>query len=243
MPYPDDTVHIPSLDELQAAVVPCATEDRDPAGDTKSGAAPASDTSKERLSETAYKFLRHVANPLNDDLTLEQRWKALRVASGSKKNGALSELRRRGFIRLERKGRMRTVHLYKAAYTYLGLDPHLEGVGGTTHRKIVKHLARVFKRRGFEVYIEQELGTERKRVDLLALGPERIGVEAGLSDARQEIKNLREDLASGALDRVLFVTVDEKLMAKVKRMAMADPELAAQMDRIRFLCLDVGEDV
>jgi hypothetical protein len=173
-------------------------------------------------------------------MTLEERWKALGIASGSKKEGILHELRRHGFLRLERKGRAYQVHLYRKAYEHLGLPaPKGEGVGGTSHALAVKRVAALLKKRGHAVHLERPMGTSGKRVDIVAYGEDRIiGCEVGLSDPRQELKNLRDDLAAGVLDLLLFVTTDKAMLEKVKTAAMKDPVVSKHLHRIKFYLLE-----
>jgi hypothetical protein len=165
------------------------------------------------------------------------RWHAIGVNSGSVKRGVLKELREQGLIRLETQGRQKTVYLYRRAYDLLGLKaPTGEGVGGAAHKALVCRMAAVFKRRGYEVHIEQEIGLERKRADLVCYGKGHIlGIEMGLSDVRQELRNLRADLAAGILDLLLFVTTDRELLRQVRTRASEDAELAPQLRRLRFL--------
>ncbi len=122
----------------------------------------------------------------------------------------------------------------------LGLPPPKgEGVGGTSHVLAVKQMTTVLKRRGYEVHIERQVGRSKKRVDIVAYGKDRIiGCEVGLSDVRQELKNLREDLEAGVLDLLLFVTTDKALLEKVKRLAAKDPVVSKHLHRVKFYLLD-----
>ena len=149
----------------------------------------------------------------------------------------LSELRRLGFIRLERKGRYQLLHLYSKAWDYLGLAPPTgEGVGGPVHKATVRRLAKAFRKRGYEVHLEHAIGESGKRVDLVCFGRDGIlGVEVGLSDVHQEMKNLRDDLAANVLDRILFVSCDPGMVRKVRAAARIDPAVSKHMERIRFL--------
>ena len=242
-----DAVRIPSIDELNRIVVPstpreCATglSRGDP---RKPHDIFVDDAGREyHLTPEAERFLRHAAESHHRSLTLGERWTALGIASGSVQKRILNELHRHGLIRLERKGKVRYVHLYGRAYEYLGIPrPTSKGVGGTSHRIAVERMAAVLKERGYEVHIEREVGTAKKRVDLVAYAKDRIlGVEVGLSDVRQEIKNLREDLETGVLDLVLFVSTDPTMLAKVKAAAGDCTDLRGQLHRIKFFLLDEG---
>ncbi len=244
---PKYAVHIPSIDELNRIVVPRACHDATSTafrGDAdKAHDASEPDSHLERLlTPEAERFLRHAAEPHHRTMTLGERWAQLGIPSGSVQKRILNENRRQGFIRLERKGKVRYVHLYGRAYDYLGLPrPTGEGVGGTSHQIAVKRIAAILKERGFEVYTEREVGAARKRVDLVAYGKGRIlGIEVGLSDVRQEIKNLREDLQTGVLDFVLFVTTSPTMLDKVKSAVNAYEDLQEQIHRIKFFLLDEG---
>ncbi len=239
----DKPLHIPTLEELRCCVVPrCTSADadesskggkRDPARDEPDS------TASPVLSTEAEAFLRHVVVLTHPKFTLEDHWAALGVTSSSKKQHVLKELRRHGLIRLERKGRQKVVHLYVKAYELLGISaPKGEGVGGTTHRQVVNRLAVILRKRKYEVHIEEEIGPDRKRVDILALGKQRIGVEVGLSSMNQELKNLRDDLASGVLDMILFVSTDRAMVDKVRSHAARDVVLKPQMHRLRFCYFD-----
>ena len=238
-------VHVPSFEALQALVAPRSSSAESavlkpaPAkATTPSGSATSFPTPpKPGLSPLAEAFVRHAALYGKADLSLEERWRALGVNSGSVKRGVLKELREQGLIRLETKGRQKTVYLYRRAYDLLGLKaPTGEGVGGAAHKALVCRMAAVFKRRGYEVHIEQEIGLERKRADLVCYGKGYIiGIEMGLSDVRQELRNLRADLAAGILDLLLFVTTDRELLRQVRTRASEDAELAPQLRRLRFL--------
>lgn len=244
---PEDSVHIPSFEDLQRLVVPRVR--REPASapaprDTpKRALRPAHEPSREEfLRPDSERFLRHAAEPHHRWMTLGERWAELGIPSGSVQKRILDDLRRQGLIRLERKGKAYQVHLYKKAYEYLGMPaPKGEGVGGTSHTLAVKRIAELLKKRGYEVHIERGIGTSGKRVDIVAFGKDRIILcEVGLSDVRQELKNLREDLEAGVLDLLLFVTMDKAMLEKVKTAAMKDPVVSKQLHRIKFYLL--GEE-
>lgn len=244
---PDDSIRIPSFEDLQRLVVPRTPHEPPPAPaprDTpKRALRPAHEPSREEfLRPDSERFLRHAAEPHHRWMTLGERWAELGIPSGSVQKRILDDLHRQGLIRLERKGKAYQVHLYRKAYEYLGLPaPKGEGVGGTSHTLAVKRIAALLKKRGYEVHIERGIGTSGKRVDIIAYGKDQIlGVECGLSDARQEIINLREDLETGVLDRVLFVTTDTAMLEKVKTAAMKDPVVSKQLHRIKFYLL--GEE-
>lgn len=239
IPYDGNLPPIPARDALIAAVAPRApcpsrpvlTEERltAPAGASDYAIAP-------RLSPLAEAFLRHAAQSKHQDWDLECRWRALGIASGSEKERVLSELRRCGFLRLSRRGRTASVHLYPQAWYYLGMKPPAsEGDGGPIHQRVVCHVAAAFKKRGYDVHIEQEIGLNRKRVDVVCYGAQRIGVEVGISDVRQELKNLRADLGAGVLDLILFVSPDPKLLARLQAMAREDTVVRAGLGHIRFM--------
>lgn len=250
-----EPLYVPTLKELQALVVPpietAADEDVLPA--SASCFLPEATKTKHyekssepfspRLSLQAEAFLRHAVLPGHETFNLESRWEALGIKSGSIKERILNELHRQGYMRLERKGKVQIPHLYAKTWEYLGCKPFTgEGVGGTTHRTIIKQVARLFAKRGYTVRVEQEIGEHRKRVDLVCYGKHRIlGIEVGLSDPRQEIKNLRDDLETGILDLVLFVTIEPDMLAKVRNMAVKDVFISRELKRIKFLIFDEEE--
>ena len=238
-------VHVPLPDELQRSVVPrrkTLAGHETPVGPSKTGdpTPVEAEPAKPRLSPLAKAFLNHAVQPHHRELGLEPRWKTLGVTSGAVKKRVLGELRRLGFIRLEQKGRYRRVHLYNKAWEHLGLaSPTGEGVGGAAHKAIVGQLAVAFRRRGYEVHFEHEVGESGKRVDLVCFGKDRIiGVEVGLSDVRQEMKNLRDDLEAGVPDLILFVSSDQSMVRKVQAAALKDPIVSKNMDHIRFLHIE-----
>ena len=229
---------IPTMEELRAAVV-APMDSPDPSSERLGAETDRPSTDKRsrpiRLTPLAEAFLRQAVLPGNRGLGLETYWQALGVTSGSVKGRVREELRRHGFIRIERKGRVSTVHVYGAGYAYLGVSPPKgEGVGGTTHKRIVARLAAQLKKRGYEVHIEQEIGPARKRVDLLALGPQRIAIELGLSDAEQEARNILADLRSGAVDQVVFVAVDRALLRRVTDHLAKQTVYISESHRVRF---------
>jgi hypothetical protein len=234
------SIRIPTQDELQSVVVPrhsCAAAPPPHKVAGKARTTPEDAACVDRiLSLDAGRFLRHAAELHHRSMTLEERWAALSISSGSRKERILDELRRHGYIRLERKGRSYQVHLYGKAYDLLELPrPKGEGVGGTTHHFLVTRIAAFLKKRGYEVHIEREVGPAGKRVDLVAYGKDRIiGAEVGLSDVRQELKNLRDDLDSGVLDLLLFVSTDIRMVEKVRDFVEKDVYLSKHRHRIRF---------
>ena len=247
MPKPSsESLHVPSIDELRRSVVARSTslvkaKPKGKAPETRSVKKPDTVESKTALlSPLAEALLRDAALPGRTTVSLEERWAVLAVTSGSIKKRVLDELHRGGFIRLEKKGKINVIHLFAKAWEYLGWkSPKGEGTGGTTHRALVKSLATMFSEKKYEVKIEQELGAHGKRADLVCYGPERIlAIEVGLTDLDQECKNLRDDLQSGVPDHVLFVSCDEELLAKVKRLANEDPYLRENWKRITFFFFD-----
>ncbi len=152
----DKPLRIPTLAELRRCVVPrcpSAAADESSKGGKRDPARDEPDsTASPALSTEAEAFLRHAALPAHIDSGLEDHWTAIGVTSGSIKRRVLNELRRDGHIRLERKGKHNVVHLYRKAYELLGLRvPSGEGVGGSTHRRIVKRLAEILKKQSYEV--------------------------------------------------------------------------------------------
>lgn len=240
-----EPVSVPSYDELLCSVVARPIyaphdDEKIPAttGTIEKSVIPPV-VSKPLLSHAALAFLGHVARhelTCTDSMTLEDHWKAIGVASGSVKKRVLDELRGNGFIRLARKKRSYEVYLYKRAWDLLGLEPpKAHGRGGPLHQKIAEVLAQQFKKQGYEVKVEYEVGSERKRVDLVAFGKhQRIGVEIALSDVDQELINLRADLNSGVLDAVLVVSTEETLLRQVRYRAQNDLHIKPHVGRIYF---------
>ncbi len=239
-------VHVPSKAELDAAVVPDRKENDEDAGE------PATTAREEhrdeggrgetKLSADTVAALRHFTDPANRRLPIGAHYRAIGITSGSRMMAITRELIRLGMIRVERKGRSKLVHPYNKAYEFLGLPPPKgEGVGGTTHKAIVAEVARTFRESGLDARIEHEIGPDRKRVDLVGFGPEAIvGVEVGISDVRQEIINIRNDLAAGVLTHLLFITTDRSILRRVRRAAMEDPEIAPHIGLVRFYLFDEG---
>ena len=227
-------VHVPTREELRACVVlrPKPAE-APPPEHLEAGAKGI------RLSRDAERFLREAALHGEGASCLETLWEAVGIASGAVKKRVLSELRGAGFIRLERKGGAKAVYLYTAGWDYVGLKPPAgRGRGGSVHRYWVERLAGLFKRKGYEVLVEFEIGAARKRVDLVALSKRRVGIEVALTSPSQEVVNVREDLRSGVLDLVLVASPDAALLRRVRSRVTRDPYLAARMGRIRFYVLN-----
>jgi hypothetical protein len=65
-----------------------------------------------------------------------------------------------------------------------------------------------------------------------------LAIEVGLTDVDQECKNLRDDLQSGVPNHVIFVSCDEGLLSKVKRLANEDPYLRENWEHITFFFFD-----
>lgn len=120
-------------------------------------------------------------------------FEALGESSGSRQKAVVDEvLFRHAFIRRERRGRSWLVSVTEAGYAYLGLEaPKGRGVGGSLHQRLVERVAADFRRNGFDcVRIECPVGPMAKRVDVVAIGPRRVGIEVGISSADQEVRNL-----------------------------------------------------
>ena len=191
------------------------------------------------LDDVALSFLRSVADLTRAGWTLEKHWKACGVTSGSRKAHVLDQLRGCGFIRLEKKGAGKAVHVFDAGWAYLGLKrPTGLGTGGAIHQKLARHIAGVFQARGYDVHIEFPVGASAKRVDVAAFGPVRVGVEIALSRAEQELENLRGDLESGCIDGVLVVAVEERMLRSIRRGIDADAYLQAKRGRIVLSLLE-----
>lgn len=233
-PRERDMVEIPTFAELCAQVVP-----------RKTAVAPALAHERKSvpdlpaLSARAERFLRRVASFVDRPMPLEEHWRAVGIESGSAKNAVLKELRERGLIRLEHKGKAKRVHLFKSAWDFLGLiPPKGTGSGGATHRECVQRIARLFHAKGYDVHIEHPVGPEKKRVDILALGKRRIAIEVGLTDAAQEVSNCRDDLMSGAVDLVILVAANRSFLETVRRRVTRDPILSGQLDRLSFMLME-----
>lgn len=224
-------VVIPTVEQLRS----CVVEHRPPTIHPEAVVS----TSDPSISPNAERLLRQVALNIGRPLQLEDHWKSIGVESGSIKNAVLDELRSRGLIRLERKGRSKRIHLYAAAWDLLGMTPPKGlGSGGATHKECVQQVAQLFKNRGYEVRIEQALGASKKRVDIFALGKQRVGIEVGLTSPAQEVKNIREDLESGSLDVVLLASTSPDILDEVKKLAARDDYLSRHSHRIRYFLLE-----
>ncbi len=226
-------VHVPTREELRACVVlrPKPAE-APPPEHLEAGAKGI------RLSRDAERFLREAALRGEGASCLETLWEAVGIASGAVKKRVLSELRGAGFIRLERKGGAKAVYLYTAGWDYVGLKPPAgRGRGGSVHRYWVERLAGLFKRKGYDVRVEMEIGREKKRVDLVAFARDRIGIEVAMTSAKQEITNLKADLRSGVLDLVLLVSPDRVLLAEIQKRVRDDTYLCAHASRLKYYLL------
>jgi hypothetical protein len=238
-----EPLHIPSPAGIQAAVrhTPEAMKPGPeiPRGIPSPTAAPAPAEARSSLSSEAETFLRMVASTEFEGLNLSQLWKIQNVTSGSARRKHQNELIRHGFIRLISKGKSKGVQVYPAGYAHLGLElPKGQGRGGEDHRLYTAQLQRTFKTAGFDTHIEFEVGPRRKRVDLVAFGQNRIGVEIAMGDLKQELHNLREDLASGALDIVIVASPSKDFLRKLHTHVLLDPELKAQTQRIKYRLLE-----
>jgi hypothetical protein len=233
-------IHIPTLEELRASV---QSRPADPALEPITPVADDPDRTGERiLSREAEAFLRDAAAFIHMGSSLEEHFTRAGITSGSVKKRVIQELVSRGLIRLEHKGRSKQVHLYGTAWEYLGMEPPAgRGAGGSTHRHCIEHVARLFRARGYDVRVECPVGPRKKRVDLLALGKKRIGIEIGLSSPAQELRNIEEDLASGVLDMVVFCALDETMLEDVRKRVAKHPKLERQLARIRFYLLDLED--
>ena len=254
--YTDPPVPIPSLNELKRMVIPTSAVDA-PAAPEVSDKTPGHGSGKAKLpapvpkpdvepgdpsglSSKAESLLRQAVDPAHADWPLEQHWQALGIDAGSEKRRLLNELKGFGFIRVERKGREGRVRVYRRGYERLGLTPPREkGIGGDKHRKIAKHIARLLTKSGFsEVSYEREIGPHRKRVDIVGYGKDGVvGVEIGLTDYRQELKNIHDDLRAAVLDKLLWVTTDPALLRSVREKAAQDPAIRPHLSCVRLFLL------
>ncbi len=235
-----EPVHIPSIDDLHGCVVA-----RGPRPTSATGG-PEAPRERERavahLSREAQLFLLHAATTCHKMTTLEQRWETLGITSGSKKKRIVNELLRFGLIRLEYKGKSRTVHLFKAAWKYLDMEPPKStGTGGAIHQFWVREIARTLRKRGYDVHVEFALGPARKRVDVVAFGETKIGVEVALTSLEQELRNIREDLACDVLDRVIVASPDEAFLKRIKASAERDDAIRPHLHQIQFRLLNHEE--
>lgn len=258
--YTDPPVPIPTLDELKRMVIPSSPVDAPAApkvpdktsghgSDKAKAPAPVPKPEVEphdpaKLSSKAQALLCQAVDPAHAGWSLEQHWRVLGIDAGSEKRRLLSELKRFGFIRVEREGRQGRIRVYRRGYEYLGLMPPAreKGIGGDKHKKIAKYIAHLLTEKGFhEVSYEQEIGPARKRVDLVAYGKDGIvGVEIGLTDYRQELKNIRDDLRADVLAKLLWVTTDPALLRTVREKAEKDPAIRPLLHRVRFFLLKEG---
>lgn len=242
----DDGITIPTVDELNDTVVSRCSLDSEAAETGRPykvvkpegrGASPTS------LSRDAERFLRYWASVDGEVRSLQDAWSALGIRSGSVKDRILKELSAGGYIRTEAHGRGKRVHLYVAAWEHIGIAPPKSiGRGGPQHQAIVKALAAKFRKRGYDVRVEAEIGPDRKRIDLIAFGRERIGIEVGLSETRQELKNLRADLAAGVLDRILWFTNDPRLLQRVRTAYVRNKEMSGLPTHIHFFVYSDEEE-
>ncbi len=106
------------------------------------------------------------------------------------------------------------------------------GTGGATHQWLARRLATYFKARGREVHVEFPVGPDRIRVDLLLLDRPRVAVEIALSSVAQELRNLRLDLASGSIDKVLVVSYDLSILSAINAGIEEDESLRGNRGRI-----------
>lgn len=227
-------VVIPARDELRACVrvrpSPLVTVVERPVGSSASR--------EPDLSREAYTFLQHVATTFPNLRTLEHHWKTLGISSGSVKSRVLGELRSAGLIRLHSRGKTRVVSLYEAGWKYLGVKPPTaSGTGGPIHQHWARVLAARFKKRGYDVHVEFAVGVNRKRVDLVAFGKKKIGIEIALTSLEQELKNLRDDIQSGVLDEIFVVSPDADLLRRLRSRALADPAIQPHASQIQFYAL------
>lgn len=231
-------IHVPTRDELHDVVIE-TPNDANPVRSLEI-AEPRiermdTDRPKLCLSNRADTFLRLVANAPSPVQPLENHWRALGVKGGSTKKRVLDELTGHGLIHLKKNGRTKVVELYPEAWKHLGIDPPKgEGRGGAPHRCIVKSIAKQFARYGCTVHIEKEIGIERKRIDLLALGKRKIGIEVGLSSVEQEVANIRNAIAAGVLDDIVLVGRDETFVNKVRQRCQRDSLLDLDLVRLHF---------
>jgi len=227
-----ERISIPSITDLESAVFK-----RECPAPGPLAVSTASDVAADGilLEDAARAFLCSVTDSTRRDWILEQHWKACDVTSGGRKERILDQLRGLGFIRLEVKKVGKTVYVYEAGWAYLGLKrPAGSGTGGASHQKLARYAVEVFKARSYDAHIEFSVGSglRRKRVDVAAFGPVRVGVEIALSRVEQELKNLRDDLASESLDKVLVVATDRGMLHSICRGIAADPYLLKRRSRI-----------
>ena len=137
-------------------------------------------------------------------------------------------------------GRSRKVllRLRRQARELFGVNEDARRMGreSLAHEYWKRYYARLFKQRGYRVFLEAP--RRRGRVDVLAVrGTERVAieVETGKSDV---VTNVKNDLAS-KFDRVVVVATHETAMAKVER-ELAQVGLLVPN---RVLLLAAGQDI
>jgi hypothetical protein len=54
---------------------------------------------------------------------------------------------------------------------------------------------------------------------------------------------LREDLESGVLDLLMFVTTDPKILDKVRELATGDPIVREELARVRFFLFEESNEL
>lgn len=249
----DDTdIHVWTLDDLHKAVRPSPLETPVPRDKTEECiAAPAvassppatstPDPTPSPLSPLEIAFLQRVAE--HEDDCLEAHWRALGVKAGSAKKRILDHLRGEGLIRVERRGSQCVVRLYAKAFELPEITPSKGlGTGGALHQALVADLAARFRSRGYDVHVEYPIGSAGKRVDLVALGTQRIGIEVGLHPNKAEheaLDNVAQDLKTGALDVILFCSPYPAMLRNVESLVRSDPYLSTQAAHIRFFRLEL----
>jgi len=239
---PQAPVQIPTLNQLQEHIVPRQTAVFESTFGCKPAAvrapgSPPVPVSPAGPSPEARALLFHKALHPHDDLALEACWRAIGVRNGSKKRAIKEELLRHGLAVFERKGRLSCLQITPRGWEYLGMTPPKgKGVGGATHKTIVCQLTEDFKNRGYDVRVEKEIGGDGKRVDIVAYREKHIvGIEVGLSDWRQELRNIQADLKSEVLDLLVFVSPDPAMLEKVRTECNKDVFIREHIQRIRFL--------
>lgn len=240
------SLHIPTLEELRALVMP---SDAAAAAKCESGPPPAArigvfeaGTRPFEISREAESALRHVVVMGGFCPSLQTLWKALRMGSGSVQGRLLRELERGGFVRVARSGSSKSIHLYGRAYDYLGIKrPSGEGRGWEDHRWWVDTIGRWFRSVGADTRTEAEMGVQRKRVDLVAFGERTIGVEVAMGDVQHEIQNIEADLATGVLDLVVVVSPKARVLERLRSKVQVHAGLADKLDKVRFFLLHVRD--
>ena len=236
-----EPVRVPSPEELMATVMPRSDAVKVSKPEpVKTG--PAAKPDKPVLSRKAEDFLLQVSK--TPGRNQKELFTALGIDSGATQTRVIHALDfRYGFISRERRGRSYAVRVTEAGRAYLAEAPvGRKGVGGRRHKRCVAAMVRAFRRAGYtKVSVECEVGSKGKRVDIVAIGERRVGVEVGISSVEQEIRNLTLDLQSGALDEVLMVSPNRAFVAEVRRRAQKDPYLRDRLDRVNFFALDIEE--